>query len=312
MSVRPEQVAARLVEVFPELGAIDDIVVLNDGPSALVVESPQGVVFKIAKSWDSGAGFAKEQQLLPAIRDRLPAAIPYPVWAAGASKHFPFGVIGYPKLAGTPLSVEDGRAGCLTRDVGRFMQALHSIDVTPEIANWVPRPHAYWEQLERPRLTYTPSLREQLTPEEFRSVNHWWDDLLTDERMLDCRPVLHHGDFWHGNMLVNGDSCLTAVVDWEHAAAGDPAQDVATLLHLGREFTLAVLQVYEAAGGILDEGLLYRAQRLWELREFHGLGLAAVSMNQKAFDDAVSKLRNGPLLNDQTRKETQLWPPPQR
>ncbi len=83
-------------------------------------------------------------------------------------------------------------------------------------------------------------------------------------------------------------------------------------MHLGRDFTRTALREYETAGGILDEGLLYRAQRLWELREFHGLGFAAVSMNQNAFDDAVEKLRNGPLLNEQTRRETQLWPPPQR
>jgi aminoglycoside phosphotransferase (APT) family kinase protein len=40
------------------------------------------------------------------------------------------------------------------------------------------------------------------------------------------RPVLLHGDFWPGNTLWR-DGRLTAVIDWEDAAIGDPLADVA-------------------------------------------------------------------------------------
>jgi aminoglycoside phosphotransferase (APT) family kinase protein len=40
-------------------------------------------------------------------------------------------------------------------------------------------------------------------------------------------PALLHGDFWPGNLLWR-DGRLTAILDWEDAALGDPASDVAS------------------------------------------------------------------------------------
>ena len=64
-------------------------------------------------------------------------------------------------------------------------------------------------------------------------------------------PVLIHLDYWSGNVLWDRDS-ISAIVDWEEAAYGDPAIDVAYArmdLFLegldGDEF----LRIYEAATG---------------------------------------------------------------
>jgi RIO-like serine/threonine protein kinase len=49
--------------------------------------------------------------------------------------------------------------------------------------------------------------------------------------------VLRHGDFWLGNLLVEGDT-IVGVVDWTEATRGEPAADadhlVATLVESGR------------------------------------------------------------------------------
>lgn len=47
----------------------------------------------------------------------------------------------------------------------------------------------------------------------------------TDSAYQD-RPVLLHGDFWPGNLLWR-DGRLVAILDWEDAALGDPASDIA-------------------------------------------------------------------------------------
>lgn len=47
----------------------------------------------------------------------------------------------------------------------------------------------------------------------------------TDSAYQD-RPVLLHGDFWPGNLLWRKRR-LVAILDWEDAALGDPASDVA-------------------------------------------------------------------------------------
>ena len=313
MKLYIEKIPGALSDTFPELGQIESVEVIGDGFRSLVVETPHGEVFKLAKSWDGAAGYRKEREILPLLRNLLPVAVPYPVWSDGPSRHFPFGVIGYPKIEGTPLYLASDDDTLLAHDVARFMVAMHSIDISPELAGMVPQPRAHWDELGRLHTTLAPALRELFAPAEYRLISAWWASFLTDSNMHKHRPVLHHGDFWGENMLIDGETRrLAGVVDFENVAAGDPAQDVATLLHLGRPFTLMVLDAYASGGGILDEDLLYRAQRLWELREFVGIGFAVRSTNQAEFDIAVTKLRNGPLLNDRTRKETSLWPPQQR
>jgi aminoglycoside phosphotransferase (APT) family kinase protein len=66
-------------------------------------------------------------------------------------------------------------------------------------------------------------------------------------------PVLTHLDYWPGNMLWR-EGEITAVVDWEEAAAGDPGVDVAYarmhLLLLGMEDAAQTfLETYEAQTG---------------------------------------------------------------
>lgn len=300
-------IAEDLSAAFPEIGEVESVTILGEGFRSLVVGTPGGEVFKIARNWDGGAGYLKEFRLLPLIRDELPLPVPYPVWHAGPSSYFPFGVIGYPKLEGAPMS-ESGSGSA--PQVARFLQSLHGIEIAAAVAESVPAPRAFWNQIERLYQMLAPSLREIFDPGEYTVINRWWRSFLADQRMHAYRPVLHHGDFWYGNLLVSEDGAtVTGVLDWENAAIGDPAQDIATLLHCGRPFTQAVLEEYAAAGGILDTDLLYRAQRLWELREFSGIGFAIQTMDQREYDEAVEKLRRGPLLNEVTRKETALWPP---
>lgn len=315
MKLYPERIANSLAVTFPELGEFDEVTTLGDGFRALVVETPHGEVFKIAKNWEGAAGLNKEVRLLPLVRGRLPVAVPHPVWMDGPSRHFPFGVLGYPGLDGvalTPLLLTNVDQSTLACDVANLLVELHGLQITEELGECLPTPRAHWNELGRLRNTLAPALRELFSPAEYRVISGWWDSFLADAHMHIYTPLFQHGDFWHENLLLDERSGrLSGLVDFENAALGDPAQDFATLLHLGRSFTNAVMREYEAAGGILDEGLLYRTQRLWELREFVGIGFAIRTTNQKEFDDALVKLRNGPLLNDTTRRETALWPPRQ-
>jgi aminoglycoside phosphotransferase (APT) family kinase protein len=44
-----------------------------------------------------------------------------------------------------------------------------------------------------------------------------------------ARPVLVHGDFRHGNLMIAPDTGLAAVLDWELAHLGDPLEDLGWL-----------------------------------------------------------------------------------
>lgn len=80
-----------------------------------------------------------------------------------------------------------------------------------------------------------------------------------------CTPVVLHGDFWPGNVLWQGGQ-VSAVIDWEDAAVGDPLSDVGTarlelLFFLGRRATHTFTQEYAALAGVTLADLPY-----WDLR----------------------------------------------
>jgi hypothetical protein len=66
---------------------------------------------------------------------------------------------------------------------------------------------------------------------------------------------------------------------------------------MGGAFAGAVVDAYAAAGGQVDAGVRHRIQRLWELREIDGLQFALRTGDTAEWEDAVRKLRVGPLLN---------------
>ncbi|CAN5350471.1 N/A [soil metagenome] len=309
------RIARALKTVFPELGEVSSVAVLGEGFRSMVVETPDGDVFKIAKNWEAAAGLVKEAHVLPLIGGRLSTPVPYPLWQAGASNHFPFGALGYPKLPGKPLHPDMLAPRSFTeiaKAVAEFLLSLHGVSLDPATVSMLPGPEIRRFELHSLRNTVLPVVRELLQPHEYRVVSQWWSAFLADPRMRDFTPALQHGDLWYENILVDSHNRLTGVIDFENLAIGDPAQDFATQIHLGRGFAVAVLDHYQAAGGILDEGLRYRMQRLWELREFTGMRLAIHFEDQTEFDDALRKLRKGPILSMTTRRETAIWQPPER
>ena len=67
------------------------------------------------------------------------------------------------------------------------------------------------------------------------------------ETRFNGTPTLLHGDFWPENIIWQGDK-ITAVLDWEDAAIGDPLSDVAcTCLELRYIFGKPAMRAFEAA-----------------------------------------------------------------
>lgn len=86
-------------------------------------------------------------------------------------------------------------------------------------------------------------------------------------------PVLVHGDFRNGNIMVHPEQGLTGVLDWELAHLGDPAEDLGWICMRSWRFGggkpvggfgdyADLLEAYEAAGGkpVSLERVLY-----WEM-----------------------------------------------
>lgn len=285
--------AEDLRTVFPQLGTVGPLRVVGSGFGSIVVETAEGALFRIGKDKAVARAYAMESRLLPSLAARVPLPIPELRWYAGTSALFPSGVIGYPKLEGTPLlpaSLSRLDAARIASDLGQFLVALHRFPVEEAKALGVPGPVGN-EQIRARGERVLPVLRRALSTSEYRVVLSWWDALLGDVGFWIHEPALRHGDLWYENILVDETGHhVTGVIDFDDAAIGDPVQDFATLLYLGEPFTRRVVAAYLTAGGTLGGHFAHRVQRWWELREFN------LPDDPAELSDQLRKLRHGPIF----------------
>jgi aminoglycoside phosphotransferase (APT) family kinase protein len=106
-------------------------------------------------------------------------------------------------------------------------------EAIPQIANHLAAIHRVEGAVEA--LTFLPQQTERLArmlqtrptlPDESLSEGRIRQVLDGAMPLVQQNPsVLLHGDYWQGNLLWNGGQ-LTAILDWEDAAVGDPLADV--------------------------------------------------------------------------------------
>ena len=277
------RLARRLQRRFPEL-RVAPLRLLDVGFGSTVVETGDGIVFRIARHARAAAGHDREWRLLPQLAGRLPVAVPEPAWRIDPDGEFLHGAIGHRKLPGEPV-VAGGGTPELAADVARFLRALHDVrDVECDSRAL---------ELEALRAATRPALADALDAAELERIDRWWTDLSADEELERFEPALRHGDLWYENLLAAAGR-LVAVLDWGGAAYADAAEDFAALRHLGDAFANAVLDAYGA-----DDALRYRERRHWELRELYGIRLAIELADEEELAAAVAKLRRGPILRPQ-------------
>ncbi len=139
-----------------------------------------------------------------------------------------------------------GAREALTAQLGHALARLHGADVTGV------RGLTQQDQLSQ----YRAILDATGQPHPAFELAFRW---LTAHRPAPRQPVLVHGDFRMGNIIVGADG-LRAVLDWELAHLGDPMEDLGWLCvkawRFGSSMPVAgvgdydtLFQAYEAAGG---------------------------------------------------------------
>jgi aminoglycoside 2''-phosphotransferase len=267
------------------------LVLLDTGFGSVAVETADGVIFRVARHAGAAEGHALEARLLPLLRRRLPVAVPDPRWRVEPDAAFPFGAIGYRRLAGEPLTpaLAEANRDAIAADLGRFLVSLHGLSREAGL----PERDRVRDSFPRLCRDVLPVLRERLSAAEYDAMRRWARDFGADEEVDRFAPALRHGDLWYGNVLVDdAGTRVVGVVDWENAALGDPAADLARQLHLGEAFLEAVLGAY----GEVDDALRHRIRRRWELLEFAGIRTAAALDDEDELAETVEKLRAGPIL----------------
>jgi aminoglycoside phosphotransferase (APT) family kinase protein len=280
----------RLARAFPDL-RVAPLTQLATGFHSVVVETADGIVFRIPRQEGTANGHAMEQRVLPLLAERLPAPIPLPEWRIEpGDADFPLGAIGHRKLRGRHPTPEDL---ALAPELAAFLAALHAFPVDEAerlgLQAWIePR-----EGLLRHRERVVPALEGVLGRDEHAEVVRWWDDVLAGGELERFEPVLRHGDPWFGNVLVDEEGRLAGVLDWEGLELGDPAADLAAQVYLGDPFLRAVLDRYCSTDPTFER----RVELLAQLREFGGIRISLELGDEEELAASVAKLRAGPILS---------------
>lgn len=293
--------ADALQRAFRDLPPIESLYRVGEGfgSSVLEVEAGGTFMFRLGRHTASAQGYERERRLLPALAPHVPLAIPGPRWYTPPSPDFPFGALGYLKIAGTslhPVHLTASTRPRLIDGIARFLVALHAFPTGEAMALGIPLWDAQGEAREQ-EANALALLRERLTPVEWACVAAWLHEFQRDPVMGDSRSRLIHGDLWHENVLVNRDgTALEGIIDFESARVGDIAQDFATLRYLGDDFAAAVLQAYIRRGGQPGLNIAQRIERFWEYRERPALVHLWQIGDTVEFEASIRKLRSGPIL----------------
>ncbi|HET9446975.1 MAG TPA: aminoglycoside phosphotransferase family protein [Steroidobacteraceae bacterium] len=164
-----------------------------------------------------------EQRWLPQLAPLLPIAVPAPVRAGQPTDDYPVRWSIVPWLSGRNADLNEPRADQADR-LAAFLQALHKpapADAPVNPYRGVPLRERAEQIVERiHRLTQQTTLLDQ-------DVVRVYEDAI--EAPIDVEPTWLHGDLHAGNMLVDDDGVITAVIDWGDMTRGDRATDLATL-----------------------------------------------------------------------------------
>lgn len=171
-----------------------------------------------------------------------------------------------PSLHGVGWDVADPRFARAARETGRELARLH-LAVTE-----VPDPQAWLEVWD------LPGAREEVEAAVSagrvdRMTADWAIRLLTRTAALPRpSPRFIHGDVQPGNLLVNPDGSLAALIDWGDAGWADPALDFPALPPQAAAHALAAYR--EVAPGLLGEGAEGRILEVYLNMAFRRLGRA--------------------------------------
>src|SRR5919198_5823523 len=285
---------------FPDARPIAPVKVLGSGFESRVIETPSGIVFKVARGPEARERLELECSLLREAATRLPVRVPVPQWQAFDLASAPHGIVGYKKLEGAPLDaapLTGGRARTLGVQIGGFLAALHAVKPT-ELEAALPTfdPHRLLE----PSLVAATrdALAPHATEDELLALDNWFARARERFSCDSDRFVLTHGDLWYENLLAAPGPRLTGVLDWSNAALSHRARDFGPLIYKGSEFLDAVARAYAGATGHEPEDLLAQAPAFLTLRELLGLQWAQKHDSREvpdAIEKVISLLRGGLL-----------------
>jgi aminoglycoside phosphotransferase (APT) family kinase protein len=225
LSIDADQ-ACRLVEAqFPHWAHLPVTPVVEGGWDNWTFRLGADMVVRLPSASEYARAVPKEQRWLPILAASLPLPIPVPVAQGRPSADYPHPWSVYLWLDGEPATVD--RISTPVRfatELAHFLSALQQVDPAngpdPGIHNWYRGGtlRTFAGDTER-------ALRELSGLIDSDRARAIWIDAL--DAPWDGARRWFHGDVARGNLLLDGDGQLAAVIDFGTCGVGDPACDLA-------------------------------------------------------------------------------------
>lgn len=255
---------------------VHPLVEVATGFSAVVYRTSDGGCLKVAREAEVAVRHRRETALLGVVAGTVGVDVQWPARDVPASGRWPHGAVLCPWLPGRHLSVTDEPA-----PVAAFLRRLADVPVAA-VAGLAEPYGEWWPRQRESAVAGLAAVDGRVEPD----VSAWLREFVAGfERYVPriAEPSFVHGDLWSENMLAC-DSVLTGVVDWEFAAVGDPAADLAGLWYLGDAWVDGVLAELR-----WPPETVRRAQYFRVVRELYGAAWSVRHDDRDELADSLTK-----------------------
>jgi aminoglycoside phosphotransferase (APT) family kinase protein len=252
--------------------------VIARGFSATTYDTLDGYVLRVAHDQEAHQRHLREAAILSAIQRHLSGYdLPLPIEVRPPSSRHRYGAIRCPLLQGQHpgVSVDPGT-------IADFLQTLHAVPLD-SLRHLVGSFDTWLAGQFRTAVEGAEALSGQLDHDTELWLSRFVVDL-PNQLGAGINPGLVHGDFWSENLLVRRGR-LTGVLDWEAAAIGDVAVDLAGLWYLGPALPRQVAAALEWSSATVR-----RAQHYRVIRELHGAAWSVRHKDAQELTESAAKV----------------------
>ncbi|AFZ69750.1 phosphotransferase [Deinococcus peraridilitoris] len=225
---------------------------LGEGTDHVAFDVGGQYIFRFPKRAEVAAALNVEVQLTAWLAPQLPLPIPEYRWFGQWGAHDVQLLAGYRRLPGTPaLQVAHRPPPGVADSIGGFLRRLHDVssEAAAELGVPVQEDAGEWPRVAVSDLRF--AAHHQLVDEAH--LGQWQDVLSSPPSSRGIRRRLLHGDFAAEHVLLGTNGAVSGVIDWSDAQLGDPALDLAGVLHWGG---MALLHdVLETYGRVSERGM---------------------------------------------------------
>lgn len=260
-------VESLISEQFPEWHQLEITPVKNGGWDNRTFHLGNDMSVRLPSAAGYAAQVLKEQTWLPVLSKKIGVAIPFPIAMGQPNDAYPWQWSVYQWIHGESINNHQGNLDLekIAVALARFLTELQAIDVTNGPKAGL---HNYFRG-GHPSVYGSEALKSidvHLSGQEKGQALTIWENAVTSE--WSKPDVWVHGDVSSGNLLLNQQGELTAVIDFGCLGVGDPACDLIIAWTL---FDHHAREIFKK-GLMLDDATWHRAKgwTLWKCLQDSG------------------------------------------